>query len=117
MSCMGLFACLFVCLFACLLLCLFVLVVHADKMWKCVYLFCFQSYINYVAITRLQVSIVGGACYPGAWLMPACIKYRIVVGGIQMAEILMQKLPDVFHVYFRREGNVFCSYTISSSCC
>lgn len=21
-----------------------------------------------------------------------------------MAEILMQKLPDVFHVYFRREG-------------
>ncbi|XP_065888621.1 E3 ubiquitin-protein ligase TRIP12-like isoform X2 [Dysidea avara] len=30
--------------------------------------------------------------------------YRIVVGGIQMAEILMKKLPDVFHVYFRREG-------------
>ena len=29
---------------------------------------------------------------------------RIVVGGIQMAEILMKKLPDVFHVYFRREG-------------
>ena len=33
------------------------------------------------------------------------ILFRIVVGGIQMAEILMQKLPDVFHVYFRREGN------------
>lgn len=30
---------------------------------------------------------------------------KIVVGSLQMAEILMQKLPDVFSVYFRREGN------------
>uniref|UniRef100_A0A8C9S1I7 E3 ubiquitin-protein ligase n=1 Tax=Scleropages formosus TaxID=113540 RepID=A0A8C9S1I7_SCLFO len=29
---------------------------------------------------------------------------KIVVGALQMAEILMQKLPDVFSVYFRREG-------------
>ena len=29
---------------------------------------------------------------------------RIVVGALQMAEILMQKLSDVFGVYFRREG-------------
>ncbi|XP_070537941.1 E3 ubiquitin-protein ligase TRIP12-like isoform X2 [Ptychodera flava] len=29
---------------------------------------------------------------------------KVVVGAIQMAEILMQKLPDIFHVYFRREG-------------
>ncbi|XP_076844907.1 E3 ubiquitin-protein ligase TRIP12 isoform X2 [Brachyhypopomus gauderio] len=29
---------------------------------------------------------------------------KIVVGSLQMAEILMQKLPDVFNVYFRREG-------------
>ncbi|XP_041125735.1 E3 ubiquitin-protein ligase TRIP12-like isoform X1 [Polyodon spathula] len=29
---------------------------------------------------------------------------KIVVGALQMAEILMQKLPDVFGVYFRREG-------------
>ena len=29
---------------------------------------------------------------------------RIVVGALQMAEILMQKMPDVFCVYFRREG-------------
>jgi len=36
----------------------------------------------------------------------AILYYRIVVGGIQMAEILMKKLPDVFHVYFRREGKV-----------
>lgn len=29
---------------------------------------------------------------------------RIVVGAIQMANILMEKMPDVFCVYFRREG-------------
>lgn len=29
---------------------------------------------------------------------------RILVGAIQMATILMDKLPDVFLVYFRREG-------------
>ncbi|KAK1168557.1 E3 ubiquitin-protein ligase TRIP12 isoform X1, partial [Acipenser oxyrinchus oxyrinchus] len=29
---------------------------------------------------------------------------KIVVGALQMAEILMQKLPHVFGVYFRREG-------------
>ncbi|XP_063696706.1 E3 ubiquitin-protein ligase TRIP12, partial [Culicoides brevitarsis] len=29
---------------------------------------------------------------------------RIVVGALQMAEILMQKLPDVFAINFRREG-------------
>ncbi|NXB22632.1 TRIPC ligase, partial [Rhagologus leucostigma] len=31
---------------------------------------------------------------------------KIVVGALQMAEILMQKLPDIFSVYFRRED--FC---------
>ena len=41
--------------------------------------------------------------------------FRIVVGGIQMAEILMQKLPDVFHVYFRREGieMLYCTINIT----
>lgn len=29
---------------------------------------------------------------------------RIVVGALQMAEILMNKLPEVFSVHFRREG-------------
>jgi len=29
---------------------------------------------------------------------------RILVGAIQMASILMEKLPDIFSVYFRREG-------------
>ncbi|NXW34936.1 TRIPC ligase, partial [Phaetusa simplex] len=32
---------------------------------------------------------------------------KIVVGALQMAEILMQKLPDIFSVYFRREDNFF----------
>lgn len=31
---------------------------------------------------------------------------KIVVGALQMAEILMQKLPDIFSVYFRREGGI-----------
>lgn len=29
---------------------------------------------------------------------------KIVVGALQLTEILMQKLPDIFSVYFRREG-------------
>ncbi|NXE15285.1 TRIPC ligase, partial [Lophotis ruficrista] len=33
---------------------------------------------------------------------------KIVVGALQMAEILMQKLPDIFSVYFRREDLFFC---------
>lgn len=36
--------------------------------------------------------------------MMASSDLRIVVGAIQMAEILMEKLPDVFEVHFRREG-------------
>lgn len=67
-----------------------------------------QSYFYHVAITRLQVSFVGGAYHVGVWLTPGCMQYRIVIGGIQMAEILMQKLPDIFHVYFRREGDISC---------
>ena len=29
---------------------------------------------------------------------------KVVVGAIQMTSILMEKMPDVFSVYFRREG-------------
>ncbi|KAG8229177.1 hypothetical protein J437_LFUL009894 [Ladona fulva] len=36
--------------------------------------------------------------------MMASQDLRIVVGALQMAEILMHKLPDVFGVHFRREG-------------
>lgn len=36
--------------------------------------------------------------------MMASNDLRIVVGALQMAEILMSKLPEVFGVHFRREG-------------
>lgn len=39
--------------------------------------------------------------------MMASQDLRIVVGALQMAEILMQKLPDVFGVHFRREGVMY----------
>lgn len=29
---------------------------------------------------------------------------KIVVAAIQMAHVLMEKLPDVFSTYFQREG-------------
>ena len=29
---------------------------------------------------------------------------KVVVGALQMSMILMKKLPDVFEVYFRRQG-------------
>lgn len=29
---------------------------------------------------------------------------RVITNALQMAEIVMQKLPDVYHVSFRREG-------------
>ncbi|XP_046804940.1 E3 ubiquitin-protein ligase TRIP12 isoform X3 [Lucilia cuprina] len=32
---------------------------------------------------------------------------RIVVGALQMAEILMQKLPEIFGTHFRREGVIY----------
>lgn len=36
--------------------------------------------------------------------MLASSDLRTVVNALQMADILMQKLPDYFHVHFRREG-------------
>lgn len=39
---------------------------------------------------------------------------KIVVGALQMAEILMQKLPDIFSVYFRREGKLWFLFFSSS---
>ena len=53
--------------------------------------------------------------------MMASQDIRVVVGAIQMAHILMQKLPDVFSVYFRREGTFIYScknyqtYSVSAS--
>lgn len=36
--------------------------------------------------------------------MMASNDLRIVVGALQMSEILMQKLPDIFGIHFRRDG-------------
>lgn len=36
--------------------------------------------------------------------MMASNDLRIVVGSMQMAEILMQKLPEIFSIHFRRDG-------------
>lgn len=37
---------------------------------------------------------------------------KVVVGALQLANILMQKLPDVYSIYFRREGNIYCKFSI-----
>ena len=42
---------------------------------------------------------------------------RVVVYAIQMAHILMQKLPDIFGIYFRREGNNGLLTMSCSICC
>ncbi|MPC93070.1 E3 ubiquitin-protein ligase TRIP12 [Portunus trituberculatus] len=36
--------------------------------------------------------------------MLSSLDLKIIVGAVQMSEILMAKLPEIFAVYFRREG-------------
>jgi len=36
--------------------------------------------------------------------MMASQDLKVVVGAMQMAHILMNKLPEVFSIFFRREG-------------
>ena len=43
-------------------------------------------------------------CVSHVAAMMASPDLKIVVASIQMANILMEKLPDVFGVYFCREG-------------
>ena len=38
--------------------------------------------------------------------MMASQDLKVVVGAMQMAHILMNKLPDVFSIFFRREGTI-----------
>jgi E3 ubiquitin-protein ligase TRIP12 len=38
--------------------------------------------------------------------MLASSDYKIVISALQISEILMKKLPDIFSVYFYREGVV-----------
>jgi len=44
--------------------------------------------------------------------MMASPDLKIVVASIQMANILMEKLPDVFGVYFCREGSSVCFHVV-----
>jgi len=46
-------------------------------------------------------------CVSHVAAMMASPDLKIVVASIQMANILMEKLPDVFGVYFCREGASF----------
>ena len=76
--------------------------------------------------------VLGATCICELWLSCTCIVYHsihvhvythcafrshiatmlkshdchMVVGGVQMAHILMEKLPDIFLIYFYREGVV-----------
>ena len=52
----------------------------------------------------MPLIILNGFSYSHIAAMMASQDIRVVVGAVQMAHILMQKLPDVFSVYFRREG-------------
>ena len=52
--------------------------------------------------------------------MLASSDYKIVISALQMAEILMQKLPQIFSIYFYREGvvhqiEILIGFGISSS--
>lgn len=39
---------------------------------------------------------------------------RTLVNALQLAEILMQKLPDIFHISFRREGVMHKARSLAS---
>jgi len=64
-----------------------------------VYVVCF-NFVQEVLKNQVVSSHIAG--------MMASQDLRIVVGALQMAEILMQKLPEVFGVHFRREGKSSC---------
>ena len=73
---------------------------------------CATGYNEYVT------SKLNGFSYSHIAAMMASQDIRVVVGAVQMAHILMQKLPDVFSVYFRREGTSLqqCSSFRNSIC-
>ena len=60
--------------------------------------------LTYFSKTSDECLIVCG-CISHVAAMMASPDLKIVVASIQMANILMDKLPDVFGVYFCREGS------------
>ena len=53
--------------------------------------------------------------------MMASTDLNVIIASLQMAFILMDKLPDVYRIQFRREGVYIClyaySYILHVSCC
>lgn len=60
--------------------------------------------VYYTPTELLRVLLKNHAVSGHIATMLASSDQRIVVGAIQMAVVLMDKLPDVFSIYFRREG-------------
>lgn len=71
-----------------------------------------ETFQNSHVITLLEKYFLLCKFYADCWFyvfshiaaMMASHDLKVVVGAMQMADILMQKLPDVFSIYFRREG-------------
>lgn len=74
-----------------------------------------KQVLSWTLTTNQWIRITADVSFQPCFLCPFCFcshiasmlssqDLKIVVGSLQMAEILMQKLPDVFSVYFRREG-------------
>lgn len=91
------------------------------KSWACKKNFCFSALFSQLKYFALKFKVVWPkiiikfrqmfyiqmlSFFSHIASMLSSQDLKIVVGALQMAEILMQKLPDIFSVYFRREGNV-----------
>ncbi|XP_029650609.1 E3 ubiquitin-protein ligase TRIP12 isoform X2 [Octopus sinensis] len=60
--------------------------------------------IYYASSNLLKVVLKNQPVSSHIAAMMASQDLKVVVGAIQMADVLMQKLPDIFSIYFRREG-------------
>lgn len=74
--------------------------------------------VSYFLSLQQYISTSSLSCSPGVLLeilkdisvsshlatMLKAQDFRLVVGAMQMAEVLLQKLPEIFNVYFHREG-------------
>lgn len=66
-----------------------------------------MNWLDFLFFLKTTNLILTNICCSHIASMLSSQDLKIVVGALQMAEILMQKLPDIFSVYFRREGNPF----------
>lgn len=84
-------------MYTCFIQLLFMCLLHPCQLFQLilVYFICLQEVLK----TQVVSSHLAG--------MMASQELRIVVGALQLAEILMHKLPNVFTIHFIREGNYF----------